>query len=368
MQQRRKLFFLINSMESGGAEKVLSNILPELSEKYEIYLLLLKNEVFFNISNNIKVIPLANIHTNLLIPFFFPWYIWRLKKIKKKHQPYKIISSLELANFINILINKQAIVSFETSLYFFQKTLPAIIYKKCIYSLYPKSTLIKVNSKENKFDLAEKLSIPLDKIITIHNPINFQMIEKLKKEVPTLPFKPNFYKKIFITIGRLDSLKNISAIIRAFKRRKQTDALLIIGDGQERQSLEQLIAKHNLSKQVFLLGRKKNVYKYLNIADYFVFASKTEGFPNVLLEAMACHLPIITSDFKTGAREVIDPGLNFTKKIKYPYYGPNGALLSIDNFEKDFQKIDFVKLKQKQVGLEKFKLKKIVKQWENILQ
>ncbi len=366
MKTKKTIFFVINSMENGGAERVISNILPLLSKKYEIYLILLKNKIFYPIPSTVHIISLSNIKRNILLPLLLPFYFLKLKMLIRKYQPAKIVSFLEIANFVNILVNRQAIISMRISPSFFQDGFIGHCYYFLIKKLYPNAKLIIVNSRENKQLVSQSLQLPDKKILVIYNPI-FPVPKKSFLKSTTLPLLEKKFSKIFITVGRLDKQKNISAIIRAFKRRKQTDALLIIGDGPERRSLEQLIAKHNLSKQVFLLGRKKNVYKYLNIADYFVFASKTEGFPNVLLEAMACRLPIITSDFKTGAREVIDPGLNFTKKIKYPYYGPNGALLSIDNFEKDFQKIDFVKLKQKQVRLEKFTPETIIEEWVNVL-
>ena len=64
---------------------------------------------------------------------------------------------------------------------------------------------------------------------------------------------------------------------------------------------------------------------------------------------------------------MIDPKLNFTEKIKYPYYGSNGVLLSLDNFKKDFQKIDFNQLTQPQVNIDNFKIDLVIKQWEKLL-
>ena len=367
MKNKQTIFFLINSMENGGAEKVLSNILPPLSEDYNIFLILLKNKIFYPLPSNITIVSLSNIRHNLLMLFLFPVYTLKLKKLIKKYKPTKIISSLEISNFVNILINKQAIISFETSLFFFQNSFIGKIYKKCILKLYPKAQIIKVNSQENRLDLATKTSIPLRKIITIYNPINTEEISRLQNKKVILPFTLRKNHKIFVTVGRLNALKNTTALIQSFKKLPENNILLIIGDGPEKNNLKRLITRNQLQKQIFLLGRQKNVYKYLNIAHYFIFASMVEGFPNVLAEAMACNLPIITSDFKTGAREIIDPGLKFNKKIKYPYYGPNGVLLSLNNFKQDFLKVNFKKTKQKQINLNKFELQKITSQWKNIL-
>ncbi len=354
---------MINSLESGGAERVLSNILPKLSKKFKIHLILLKDSRFYDLPKNIKIISFSNIKNNVLMIPFFLFYVWKLKKLLKKYQPYKIISFLEIANFVNILTNKNAIISFRTSFFFFnQSSLIGKLYLLFTKLLYPKAQKIIVNSQENKQNLATQLNISLDKIKVIYNPVNTAKITQLYHKETKL-FLKNQRDTIFITVGRLDKLKNIGVIIKSFRKLPHKKKLLVLGEGPEKNNLQNLIQKYNLNKQVFLLGKKKNVYKYLNLADYFIFASQAEGFPNVLIEAMACNLPIITSDFKTGAREIIDPTLDFNQKIKYPYYGPNGILLSLDDFENDFKKIDFKKLQQRQIGLNNFKTSKIVEDW-----
>ena len=89
---------------------------------------------------------------------------------------------------------------------------------------------------------------------------------------------------------------------------KEIDAYLyIIGDGKLRAKLEQKISKLGLKNKVYLLGRQLNPYKYISKADCFLFTSDYEGFPNVLLEALACGLPIISTDCPSGPREILAP-------------------------------------------------------------
>ncbi len=368
MPSKKTIFIIINALNAGGAERVVANILPTLTKRYSVHLILLQDYIFYDIPKNVHLHFLSHNHNNFLMFFRFTLYLLKTKRLIKKYQPHKIISFLEIANFVNILSHKKAIISFRTTLSFFENTLFDKLYLVIIKKLYPKTKLIIVNSQENKLDLAKKLNIPLNKITTIYNPIDLKQIENLKNKSPKLPFTRKDKQKIFITIGRLDKQKNISTLIKTFQNLSPENILLIIGDGPERLNLENLIKQYSLTRQIFLLGRQKNVYKYLNVADYFIFSSQVEGFPNVLIEAMACNLPIITTDFKTGAREMIDPKLNFTEKIKYPYYGSNGVLLSLNNFKKDFQKIDFNQLQQKQIGIEKFELRKVIQNWNTLLE
>ncbi len=353
-------------MEGGGAERVLSNILPNLSKKYNVYLLLLKNKQFYDLPKNIKIISFSKIQHNFLFIPLFPLYAFKLLKLKKKLKPYKIISFLEISNFLNILTNKEAIISFRISLDFFTGSLIKKTYLLLIKKLYPKAQKIIVNSEENRVSLINKLNLKENQVKTIYNPIKKpDNIEK--KDFSMLPFSKQKTNKIFITVGRLHEQKNLFTLINAFKTLDEENILIILGDGPQKEELEKHIKTLNLSKQVFLLGQKKDIFIYLNLADYFVFSSRTEGFPNVLIEAMLCNLPIITSDFKTGAREVIDSELKFSDKIKYPYYGTNGVLLSLDNFVKDFQKVEFNKLHKTRNSLHKFELDNIIKEWEEII-
>jgi N-acetylgalactosamine-N,N'-diacetylbacillosaminyl-diphospho-undecaprenol 4-alpha-N-acetylgalactosaminyltransferase len=237
-----------------------------------------------------------------------------------------------------------------------------------IILLYPHANKIIVNSLENAENIQKKINISNKKIHTIYNPMNVNEINY------NITQKNNLYnipknKTIFITIGRLDNQKRTSILIKLFAKKPPPNAiLLIIGDGINKTKLTNMIKRNNLENTVFLLGRKKNVFPYLKHANFFIFSSKTEGFPNVLMEAMFCNLPIITSDFKTGAREIIDEKLDYNQKIKYPYYGPNGVLLSIDNFITDFTKINFDKLHQNQQNIKRFNIKNINNQWINIIE
>jgi N-acetylgalactosamine-N,N'-diacetylbacillosaminyl-diphospho-undecaprenol 4-alpha-N-acetylgalactosaminyltransferase len=344
---KKKIFFLINSLEGGGAENVVRKLSSWLSDKYDITIITLKNKAFYDVKN-IKLINLLNVKSNIF-PLFFPIYINKLKNLIKKEKPDHLISFLEWANFLNVMSNKNAIVSLRIHMDFF-KGFKGFIYRILIKRLYPKAKNIIVNSYENKEDLSKQLNC--NNIEVLYNPIEQKRNSKVKKE----------YK--FISVGRLIDVKHFDKLIIEFSKVcKKNDKFVIIGDGPKKSNLKQLIRKLNLQDNVSLLGRQKDVYKFLNQSQYFIYASEVEGFPNVLLEAMDAKLPIITTDFKSGAREVIDPSLNFNVKLKYPYYGPNGILL--DKFT--LKNIDFKNIKQNQKGIERFKEQNVLKQFEAII-
>ncbi|VVB81094.1 Glycosyltransferase Gtf1 [uncultured archaeon] len=363
----KKVFFLVNSLEMGGAERVISEISPFLKEKFDVEILTLKSGKFYDVG--VKQTSLLNTNSNLAMLFFFPYYVWKLRKIWKQNPDCKIVSFLEWSNFVNILAVKNAAISLRIALSFF-KGLKGAFYKILISWLYPKAGTIIVNSEENKFDLAGRLNIDPARIRVICNPQDFAKIAKLKAE----PVEPDFLelikgKKVFVSVGRLDEQKRYDILINAFRKLAEKDVkniLIIIGDGPLKEELEQLIERLNLQENVFLIGRRSNVFKYLNKANYFVYSSRAEGFPNVLLEAMSVDVPIITSDFKTGGRELIAPGLEFYKEIDYPYYGPNGVLLSLADF--DLSKVKLEKVNQNQEGIKRFDIGNVVKKWIELLE
>ena len=118
----------------------------------------------------------------------------------------------------------------------------------------------------------------------------------------------------FVTVGRLDNGKNHRLIIEAMKSIEAD--LWIIGDGELREELLSYIKELNLNDKVYLLGKKENPFAFLAKADCFVFTSNHEGFPNVLVEALACSLPVISTDCKSGPREILSPKSNFSFQLK----------------------------------------------------
>ncbi|HIQ50620.1 MAG TPA: glycosyltransferase, partial [Nautiliaceae bacterium] len=179
----------------------------------------------------------------------------------------------------------------------------------------------------------------------------------------------------FITIGRLESQKNHKLLINAIKNINAN--LWIIGDGHLKKELEDMIKNLKLQDKVKLLGRQSNPYKFLAKADAFVFSSNYEGFPNVLLEALACELPIISTDCKSGPREILAPNSDFTKQTTDIEIAEFGILVPVGDVKRmaDAMKIIIEdenlrnRLRKKALNRAKdFEVDKIIKEWEEIIE
>ena len=364
--KNKKIFFLINSLEWWWAERVVVRILPYLAEKFEIDLITLKDIKFYNLPKWVNYIPLSKTKSNfkMLLNFFSGYYYLKLKKLIKKNNYDNWISFLEFSNFLNILANKdKAIISFRT---FFDRL--NFIYKFLIKKLYPKARIIVFNSKENENYLKNLLN--LKNTLTIYNPINIEEIDKQKKEKVEDEIL-NFlkWKKIFITVGRLIKIKHQDKIIKALSKINDNWWLLVVWDWPEKKNLEDLVKKLWVKNKVKFLWKVKNVYKYLNISKYFIYASEFEWFPNAVLEAVAVWLPIVTSNFKSGVKELVNPELDILENINYPYWGPNWVILDLNKYEKQFKEIylNLENLRQERKELDRFNIENVAEKWKNIL-
>ena len=341
-------------MGCGGAQGVLHKLVWKLRDYFDITILTLFDKKFYELPADVKYQPLSPVKG--IKGFIFGGYTvayFNLKKLIDKEHP-TIISFLEFSNFMNLSLNKdKAIISFRTCLDFFDgKGLLNWFYRGTIKSLYPKAKQIIVNCESNKQDLIQKLKIPADKIKVIYNPIDLSSIPKKAERIDD--------ERRFISIGRLCKQKNFDLLIKSFKNlviANPNNKLCIIGDGKEKDYLQSLINLHKLDDNIFLKGEIKDIYDALKKSDYFIFSSKAEGFPNVLIEAMAVGLPIITSDFPISAKEIIQNG-------------QNGVLLSLDNYGTELCDVylKLNELKQNKAGIEKFDISKVVGEWKKLIQ
>lgn len=331
--------------KSGGAAKVAWQVSKELAKDNQVYLYPLHDyegdEVIENVNiirRNKKKIILSTLPSLKRIKFYF--YFFKRYNFNNKLALRFSISNSILEKFIEPIIKKiqpniihvhgvsaERLFILESSIRlniptvltshgitsevseFKDFTIPENLndrfnFEKYVYSLISskKNNYITTVSSAVKNKIKEYYNVPEDRIKFIYNGIDEKFFppENLNKYELRKKYKLNENKKIFLTVGTISKSKNQELVIKAINglSRKIKDNLLylIIGDGEEKERLFNLVKKLNLDKTVLFLGKKfsKELIEYYWLSDFFILTSLSEGMPLVYLESMAAGLPIIT--------------------------------------------------------------------------
>lgn len=155
--------------------------------------------------------------------------------------------------------------------------------------------------------LRRDLGLAPDKVRFIHNGVDLDRVERGMREPPA-SYAPD--RPYLVTVGRLEWQKAHDVLIKAFRQSRQCRDLdlLILGEGSAQRQTEQWIADAGLHGRVRLMGFVDNPWSYIHRSRAFVLPSRWEGFPNVLVEALACGVPVIASDCEYGPGEIISGG------------------------------------------------------------
>jgi len=299
-----KILFVISSLTTGGAEKVLSFLANRWSEKNEIIVVTLKSKQydFFSLSSKVKRYSL-NIERKKWF-LFFPTIklLLGLRKTILEEKPDYIVSFVVKTNIftllstmgmkIPIVVSEHNTIINET-IDWKQHLLRELLYKRAKII-----TVLNESIRNELFSVYPK--IPKESVIVTPNPFMDSIIDNKKKK----------RENIILNIGRLVPQKRQDLLIKAFNvfsNNNKGYKLIILGDGPEREKLNQMIQEMNLSNDIELLGFVKDVYNYLSIASIFAMTSAFEGFGLVFLEAMNAKVPIVSFDIP-GARDILTHG------------------------------------------------------------
>ncbi|WP_158568155.1 MULTISPECIES: glycosyltransferase [Coprobacillaceae] len=335
-----KIGLLITKLNGGGAERTAAN-LSCLFDEYgeEVYLITFDgSDITYPYKGNLIDLSLG-INKNIFDAIKKNIKrIISVKKIKKKYNLDVCISFLDTPNLVNVLSGGKCkkIVSIRNYL---SLEKPSFIRKKLIKFASIKADKTVCISKNVEYDMRDFFKIKEEKLCTIYNPVD---IEKLLAMEEDYIFDEDFHHYFnIVTMGRLTYQKGQWNLIYAMKdiiERHHNVRLYILGDGELKNELKELVAKLKLDDHVFFLGFISNAHKFLRECDLFVLTSLFEGLGNVILEAMALGLPVISSDCKSGPREIIAPNSNITSVCESMEIGEYGIL--VNQFSKDKSNVD----------------------------
>ncbi len=316
-KEKIKLGLFIPFLAAGGAGRAVCRISELLADDYDLFLIVFDEEkIDFTYKGKIVNMDLGSIEENILKKLLRSLKRVRaLKKIKKQFALDVVISFLDISNICNILSRTKScrtVTSVRGNIYGYKADGLTDSIKKAVLSMiYRKSDLIIAVSKLIRKNLIRTFALREDRVITIYNPFDGRQIKNAAKLDIDITTK-NFIKEktVVLAVGQFVFAKGFWHLIKAFKQVSDAipDAVLVIcGEGDQKSKIERLIKDLHLDGRVILPGYRKNIFAYMNAADIFVLSSITEGFPNVLVEAMTCGLPVIAADCASGPREIIMP-------------------------------------------------------------
>ena len=299
-----RIMFFIPRMGSGGAERVISILANEFANNGDSVQItqLIESESFYPLSEEIilKGMNIKIRRNNKLVSyldqgrFFFKGISFIKREVKQFH-PDVVISFMRQTCIMmwaaRLLCCRVKLVCSERN----DPTVQNAFVRRLMKKVFKSSDLLVCQGK-GVYDYFDKVS---DKVI-IPNPV----VDRKELYV-------DFDKRrnVVTSVGRLDRQKNFEMLIRSFAdvHIEYPDYILeIYGEGPERSNLERLITDLNASAYVLLQGASKDVISRISDSSLFVMSSNYEGFPNALAEAMSVGLPVISTDFFTGAaREMI---------------------------------------------------------------
>lgn len=336
MSEKLKLSILSINMTSGGAERVISLLLKCLKNDFKTTLILFYDEIRFDIPEEINVVVLLpNVNKPSSTFLKMKDLIIVYKKYNKliKYENIDVaMSFLPRPNFINCLtsLNKKrkTIISernFPSSLYNLSRI--SMLFAKLFYPLlYNRADKLFSNSQHINKDLKDNFNVSIPMSV-IFNPVEFDDSQKISPDniKSTLPLK-------IINVGSFDTKKDQKLIINAFKNLNSDEFhLKFIGGGKLEHELKNKVNQLNLKNNIDFVGVVRNVKDYLIDGDCFVLSSKTEGFPNVLLEAASVGLPIISTNCLSGPLELLnDNEAAIIEKGEF-YKAKYGLLINIED-------------------------------------
>ena len=319
---KTKILFLIESLAGGGAEKVLSVIMRNLDyEKYEVTVCPVVNEGIYcedvrkqvthykpiisykgsSLSRFWNRIKYKLVYSYLPLSWVYKWFIPQGNNVEIAFCEGYVTKLLSYADS-----KSKKIAWIHTDLKDNPWPIKLGIYQdtdeegKC-YSAYNKIVCVSQSARQSFCSLYGFE----DKTITIYNPID---INDIRSKVGCKKCEKGTVR--MISVGRLVPQKGFDRLLKVVKRLHDNGYslhLLILGEGDERKTLEKYVESHNMQSYVSLPGFSGNPYQEMSESDLFVCSSRAEGYSLVIAEAMVLGIPII-STYCSGPNELLQEG------------------------------------------------------------
>jgi len=302
------------SLRGGGAERVMLNLARGFAERgLHVDLVLAKAEGPYlpEVPPAVRIVDLKAPRVLASLP--------GLVRYLRRERPATMLSTLDHANIValwakrlsgsptRVVVRVASTVSLSSG---HASTARARLTPRLMRLFYPWADGIVAISQGVAADLSRITGIRRERITVIYNPVVTPELFERAKDPLAHPWFPPGQPPVILGVGRLTKAKDFPTLIRAFAlvRRELPARLVILGEGEERPRLEALVKELGLEDDVALPGFVENPYAYMSRAAVFVLSSAWEGLPNVLIQAMACGCPVVSTDCPSGPAEILENG------------------------------------------------------------
>ena len=298
-----KILYLITGLGLGGAEKVVADLADQMHELgHNVKIAYLTGDVLVKpASSDVEIIAL---HLNSAKDFLLASK--KYQKLIKRFRPDVVHSHMVHANLFARL--NRALCPVPKLICTAHNSNEGGKARMLAYRLTNRLSDINTNvSQEATDSLISKGAFRKSNVMTVHNGIDLSKFEKVSSRQALDQNVINL-----ISVGRFNDQKDYPNLINAFAELKKNITtsirLTIVGDGELRPQIEAMIKQLDLDNDIVLLGRRSDIPELLSQADIFVLASKHEGLPTVVIEAMACECYVVATDCGGSAEIVGDTG------------------------------------------------------------
>ena len=318
MARRRKVCFVLPSLNGGGAERAAVQILNGLDPNQwdrSMFLFAREGPYLAEVDPSI-VITSADTASR--------WERWRaLRSFVARERPDLVMAYLSFFSALSavraahtratVVFNLQTPMSaFLTDAdYHWRRRWRKVVFAAIMRVCFAAADLIIATSHGVARDLTSAFGIDPEQIRVLANPVDLDRVRAAMAEPIDIAVLPPGDAPLIVAAGRLAEAKNYPLMIAAFAtlRQQMPARLCILGQGELDAEVRQLIAASGLSGSVSLAGFQANPWKYIAKADVFLLTSRYEGFGNVLIEAMALAVPVVATA-SAGTRDIVDHGVD----------------------------------------------------------
>jgi glycosyltransferase involved in cell wall biosynthesis len=309
-----KVTLFITNLEGGGAERVMVTLANQFARQgHQVdFLLMHKTGVYLKeVAREVNVIDMQRRRTRQSLK--------PLMHYLREACPDGILSSLPYPNMLNIIAAR--LVRTQATVVVREANTPSLrtrwadqlkdrVFERLVKYLYRYADWVVAVSRGVQRDLLQYTRVLPERVALIYNPTYTHRLLELREQPVEHPWFAPGEPPVVLGVGRFYLQKDFATLIRAFAkvRASRPARLVILGDGPLRAELEALSQQLGIAEHVSMPGFVENPFAYMRRAAVFVLPSRFEGLPNVLIQAMACGCPVVSTNCPSGVEDVLDNG------------------------------------------------------------